>query len=213
MFRDRVDAGKKIAEKLGEYAGTYAVVLGLPRGGVVVAREVAERLMLPLDIIAVRKVGHPNNSEYAIGAVDAEGSTIMDETETTTIDREWLASEIAREREEAIRRTRVYRGERGPLLLSGKIVILVDDGIATGLTMRLAVRVAKMQRAKKIIVAVPVAPADSLRILKREGIDELIVLEPPADFRGAVGEHYEHFDQVEDSEVVRLLRSAGIARR
>lgn len=204
MFPDRVDAGKKIAEKLREYAGKNAVVLGLPRGGVVVAHEVAEALKLPLDIVAVRKVGHPNNSEYAVGAVDAEGGTIMDEAETATIDREWLAREIAREREEAIRRTHVYRGEKEPLRLSGKIVIVVDDGIATGLTMRVALRRARAEGATGTIVAVPVAPQDSLDTLAREGAD-VVVLIPPEQFLSAVGAHYQHFEQVSDEEVVRLM--------
>ncbi|MBI4093422.1 phosphoribosyl transferase [Candidatus Kaiserbacteria bacterium] len=206
MFRDRTEAGKKLAGKLAAYRGEQAVVLGLPRGGVVVAYEVARELRLPLDIIAVRKIGHPTNPEYAVGVVDARGTTIMNEAETSTIDARWLAREIAREQEEAERRARVYRGASKPLSLKGKIVILVDDGIATGLTMRLAVRSAREQGARKVIVAVPVAPADAIHALTKEGADELIVLEPPEEFMGAVGSHYARFDQVEDERVIKLLK-------
>ena len=206
MFRDRAEAGKKLAEKLAAYRGEQAVVLGLPRGGVVVAYEVARALRLPLDIVAVRKIGHPTNPEYAIGVVDARGASILNEAETSTIDARWLAREIGREQGEAERRARVYRRGKKALSLQGKIAILVDDGIATGLTVRLAIRAAKEQRAEKIIVAVPVAPPDSLRLLKDEGVDELIVLEAPEEFMGAVGAHYVRFEQTSDEEVMRLLR-------
>lgn len=207
MFADRKEAGKKLAEKLAAYRGKSAVVLALPRGGVVLGYEVAKALKLPLDIIAVRKIGHPNDPEYAIGAVGEYGNPIMHEAEGAAIDQQWLSEETARQREEAQRRSRVYRGDKEAVNLEGKIAIIVDDGIATGFTMRIAVRSIKAQKPGKIVVAVPVAPPDSLRLLKEEGADEIIVLVPPEEFMGAVGAHYKQFEQVEDAEVIKLLRS------
>lgn len=209
MFRDRASAGKLLAEWLSKYRGKEAIVLALPRGGVVTGYEVASSLGLPLDIIAVRKIGHPHAPEYAIGAVDEKGTRILNESVIATLDTKWLAEETERQRKEALRRARAYRGKRRALPLKGKIAILVDDGIATGLTMRLAVRYVRSQIPEKIIVAVPVATAESLVDLKSEGVDEIFVLEPPAGFAGAVGAHYAHFDQVEDDEVVSLLRNAS----
>ena len=207
MFKDRSDAGYQLAEKLTPYRGKDAVVLALPRGGVVTGYEIARALSLPLDIIAVRKVGAPGNPEYAIGAVDADGTALLNNAETATIDRVWLAGEIQTEEKEARRRARVYRAGKRPLGIAGKTALIVDDGIATGLTMRLAVRAAKAKKAKRIIVAVPVAPPEAVRALKDEGADKGIVLEPPEGFLGAVGAHYVRFEQVEDAEVIRLLRS------
>ncbi len=205
MFVDRSDAGRQLAEKLQKFRVKNVIVLALPRGGVVTAYEVAHTLSLPLDIIAVRKIGHPDSSEFAIGAVDDQGMCIVNEVGAATIDPAWLKTESARQRKEAERRSAVYRQGRKPLNTEGKIVIIVDDGIATGLTMRLAVRAAKKQEPEKIIVAVPVAPPESIRALKEEGADEIIVLEPLEEFMGAVGAHYSEFDQVEDKEVIRLL--------
>ncbi len=212
MFKDRKEAGQKLAERLRGYAGTHAVVLALPRGGVVTGFEIARTLKLPLDIVAVRKIGHPTNPEYAIGAVDENGTTILNEAETKAVDRSWLKEETGRQKQEAKRRSSAYREGKEPLGLAGEIVIIVDDGIATGLTMRLAVLSAKVQKPEKVIVAVPVAPAGALRALKDEGADEIVVLEPPEEFMGAVGAHYETFEQVEDDEVIRMMRSAYGAR-
>ncbi|MBI2610452.1 phosphoribosyl transferase [Candidatus Kaiserbacteria bacterium] len=208
MFRDRVDAGRQLAKKLMQYGGKSAVVLALPRGGVVLGFEIARALSVPLDIIAVRKIGHPFHPEYAIGAVDESGARILNEAEAATLDEKWLAVETEREMNEAKRRSSVYRGEKRAEPLAKKIAIVVDDGIATGLTMQLAVRVVRALKPSKIVVAVPVAPAEALRALKDEGADETIVLEPPETFMGAVGAHYMKFDQVEDDEVIRLLKLA-----
>lgn len=213
MFRDRRDAGKKLAQMLQAYRGANAVVLALPRGGVVLGYEVARALSLPLDIIAVRKIGHPVSPEYAIGAVDENGATILNESEASAVDRSWLKEETARQQEEAVRRSTVYRAGRPPIALAGKAAIIVDDGIATGLSMQLAVHRAVLQNAAKIIVAVPVAPPECLRMLKEEGADDIVVLESPERFAGAVGAHYAVFDQVEDDEVVRLLKNASGLRK
>ena len=204
MFNDRQEAGKELAKKLASYRGKDAVVLALPRGGVVPAYEIAHALGLPLDIVAVRKIGAPGNPEYALGAIDEQGTRLMGEA-AGGFDKAWLNEEAGQQRAEAKRRAQLYRGKRPAFALSGKTVILVDDGIATGLTMRLAVKVVREQKPKKIVVAVPVAPEDSLEALKKEA--EVIVLEPPSEFLGAVGAHYIRFDQVTDAEVIALLKA------
>lgn len=208
MFHDRKDAGKQLARKLETYAGKATIVLALPRGGVVTGYEIAKALSAPLDIIVVRKIGHPSEPEYAVGAIDEHNASLLNEDATKFIPAELLQKEISTELAEATRRSRLYRKERVPLNIAGKIVIVADDGIATGLTMRLAVRSIKAQKPKKIIVAVPVAPFEAIRTLEEEGADEIVLLEPPETFAGAVGAHYEHFDQVEDDEVIRTLQAA-----
>ena len=208
MFKDRNDAGWKLAEKLEQYRGQNAAVLALPRGGVVTGREIAQALGLPLDIAVVRKIGHPLSPEYAIGAVDDAGVTLLNEAETESVSQAWLAGEIEREKKEAERRIKAYRGGRKPIPISGKTALVVDDGIATGLSMRLVVRSLRVQNPARVVVAVPVASAEAVESLRKEA-DEVITLEPPEEFLGAVGAHYIEFEQVEDAEVIRLL-SEGI---
>ncbi|MBI4087868.1 phosphoribosyl transferase [Candidatus Kaiserbacteria bacterium] len=205
MFDDRRDAGKKLSAQLERFAGGDAVVFALPRGGVAVGAEIARSLKLPLDIIVVRKIGHPTSPEYAIGVVNGKGETIMNEAEAASVDVTWLAEETERQRKEAARRLVAYRGKREPLVLTGKTAILVDDGVATGFTMRLAVRRAKALGAVKIIVALPVAPEGTEAMLKHEGADEVVILEPPEEFMGAVGAHYIDFPQLSDAAVTALL--------
>ena len=206
MLKNRSDAGKKLAVKLQQYKNSNAMVLALPRGGVVVGHEVARLLGLPLDIVVIRKVGHPQNPEYAICATDEKGIFLCNEAETKLVNQDWLNEEIERQRKEAERRIRVYRGEKEPFQIKNKVAIIIDDGIATGLTMRLAIKAVREQKPNRIIVAVPVAPPGIVHELKRE-VDEIIMLEPPEDFMGAVGAHYQEFEQVEDDTVVRLLQS------
>lgn len=205
MFDDRRDAGRQLAEKLRRYQGADAIVLALPRGGVEVGYEVARALKLPLDIVVVRKIGHPAHPEYAIGAVDEASRTLMNEREAETLDPAWLAEETARQCKEAQRRLAAYRGTRPALELEGKTALLVDDGIATGLTMRLAVRTTRALHARRVIVALPVAPEGASEMLKREGADEVVILLPPEHFLGAVGAHYVDFRQLDDSVVKKLL--------
>ncbi|MBI5405836.1 phosphoribosyl transferase [Candidatus Kaiserbacteria bacterium] len=212
MLTDRKDAGEQLAKKLETYAGADVVVLALPRGGVVVGYEIARALSLPLDIVIVRKIGHPSNPECAVGAVGEDGTPLLSE-EAAMVDQALLRAEIASERKEAKRRGAIYREGRSAPNVAGKTVIIADDGIATGLTMQLALRAVKTQKPKKVIVAVPVAPPDAFPVLKREGADETIVLEPPETFRGAVGAHYERFGQIQDAEVLRLLRAARRRQR
>jgi len=205
MFRDREEAGEKLGDMLVHYRGQNAVVLALPRGGVVLGRVIAHHLHLPLDIVVTRKIGHPTSPEYAIGAVDEQGTTILNDAEGKTVDQAWLKEEVLRQQQEAQRRSNLYRKGKNLINLVRKVAIIVDDGIATGLTMRLAVRSVKIREPSKIVVAVPVAPAGSLRALRSEGADEVIVLEQPDEFLGAVGAHFEEFPQVDDAEVMRLM--------
>ncbi|QQG37530.1 MAG: phosphoribosyl transferase [Candidatus Kaiserbacteria bacterium] len=207
MFQDRNDGGKKLAAALSEYKGSDAVVLAVPRGGVVLGYEVAKALGLPLDIVPVRKIGHPHFPEFAIGAVDDHGRTIFNEEQVVGIDRKWLTDETEREHAEAKRRAATYRGDRPALDLGGKTALLVDDGIATGLSIRLAIKAARENGAKRIVVAVPVAPEEAVNELKQMGV-EVMLLEKPADYLGAVGSHYTYFDQASDETVVRLLRQS-----
>ncbi len=204
MFTDRADAGRQLAQKMHSYKTDSTIVLALPRGGVVPGAVIAHELGIPLDIVAVRKIGHPGDPEYALGAVDEHGMTLIE----GEVGEAWLAEEIRRETGEARRRSAVYRAGIPPVPLAGKTVLLVDDGIATGLTMRLAVRAVRQQKPERIIVAVPVASNESVQSLKNEGVDEIVVLEPTEQFLGSVGAHYRRFDQVEDDEVVNLVQSA-----
>ena len=206
MFEDRHDAGRRLAKKLERYHGRDAVVLALPRGGVVVGYEIARALKLPLDIAVARKVGHPNSPEYAICAVDEKGTILCNESEAKLVDQVWLKEEIKRQQKEALRRSSLYRGVRKPENIHNKIVIIADDGVATGLSLRLAIIAVKTKHPKSIIVAVPVISEEAAETI-REDIDELITLESPSHFLGAVGSHYEIFDQTEDGEVINLLKS------
>ena len=202
IFKDRSEAGKKLAKLLHEFKNTHTIILALPRGGVVVGAEVARTLNLPLDIIVTRKIGAPGNPEYAIGAIDIEGNGVFNEAEIANVDREWLENEIAKEKQEAERRWKEYRGKRGPLDLANKTAIIIDDGIATGMTMKAALRYVKKLGAQKIVVAAPVASLSTLAEFKQEV--EVRTLENPELFF-AVGQFYEDFPQVSDKEVIQAL--------
>lgn len=204
IFKNRTEAGKKLAELLLEFKNSNAIVLALPRGGVVTGKEVASILNIPLDIIVTRKIGAPNNEEYAIGAIDIEGNGVWNERECENINKKWIENKIATEKKEAVRRWETYRKGKGVLALQGRTVIVVDDGIATGLTMQAAVAYAKHKDAERIIVAVPVASAESVRAL--QNVAETYVIEAPIFF-SAVGEWYEDFPQVSDQEVIEALAS------
>ena len=204
IFKDRIEAGKRLAEVLSEFKNSDAIVLALPRGGVVVAKEVARELGLPLDIIVTRKIGAPGNDEYAIGAIDITGAGVWNEAERAYVDPKWLEHKIESEKKEAMRRFETYRKGMGALNLKNKTVIIVDDGIATGLTMQAAVAYSKREGALKVVVAVPVASTESVRALK--SVAEVRILETPIFF-SAVGEWYEDFPQVSDEEVISALAS------
>jgi putative phosphoribosyl transferase len=208
-FRDRADAGRLLAERLSHYAGRDDVlVLGLPRGGVPVAAEVARALGAPLDVFLVRKLGLPGQEELAMGAIASGGARVLNEelVETLGIPEALIDAVAAREEEELRRRERLYRGERPPPEVEGKTVILVDDGLATGSSMRAAVAALRRLRPARIVVAVPTAPVSTCEELRPE-VDELVCARTPQPFY-AVGIWYENFNQTTDEEVRRLLADA-----
>jgi predicted phosphoribosyltransferase len=206
MFQNRTDAGLKLAEKLAEYRDGDAVVFALPRGGVVLGAEIANKLNAPLDLVIVRKIGHPSNPEYAIGAIAENGDPVFDRAETMRVNPQWLWAEIGKEREEIRRRRRRYLGERTPCPVEGRTAIIVDDGGATGHTMMAAINEIRHRKPRKVVVAVPIAPYDTAQILMRLA-DELVTVKTDPNFIGGVGGYYADFPQVEDAEVISLLKS------
>lgn len=204
-FADRRDAGRQLAERLLPLAAEDPIVLALPRGGVPVAREVALALHAPLDFLAVRKLGAPHNPEYGIGAVVEDGTRLIDPEAIAVlgIGNGALDAIVARERAELRRRTAAYRGDRPVLDLSGRTVIVVDDGVATGVTDAAALRAVRRRGPRRVILAVPVCPPDSARRLRSEA-DEVVCLHSPPRFFG-VGQWYEDFSQVSDEEVTSVL--------
>jgi len=206
MFKDRRDAGTQLAERLKEYIGQEnMLVLALPRGGVVTGVEIANRLKAPLDVLIVRKIGHPWQPELAVGAISETGCIVYNEdvVASTGVTKDYLRGEAARQREEIARRQQLYRGGQKLMGLRGKTVILVDDGVATGATMKAAVETLKRQQVG-IIVAVPVAPSYTAAELQRM-VDVFVCLDIPEDFM-SVGSYYEDFRQVTDADVTQLLR-------
>jgi putative phosphoribosyl transferase len=209
VFENRPAAGEQLARHLKKYKQRpETIILGLPRGGVVVAYEIATKLKLPLDVIVPRKVGEPGNPELALGAVTETGEGVFDEGMISRlgVDKEFLTSEIKNEQAEAQRRLDLYRQGKEPLELNNKTVILVDDGIATGATMRAAVLSAKTKGVTQVIVAVPVASQEAVYHLNKEA-DDLVVLDKPTLFM-AVGDCYQAFPQVTDEQVVALLKNS-----
>lgn len=207
VFTDRAAAGAALARALGEQTrGASVLVLGLPRGGVAVAREVAAVLHAPLDVLVVRKIALAHDPEFAIGAAASGGIVWWDGHGGTHSDEALEAARAAAVRE-IERRERLYRPGRAPLDLRGKQVILVDDGLATGATMLAAIRAARQAGAARIIAAAPVGSPQAAERVRAEA-DLLVILSTPAALF-AVGEWYEHFEQLEDAEVCRLLGLVG----
>ncbi len=205
-FANRQEAGLRLAAALREYAGREGViVLGLPRGGVLVAQALAQELCLPLDVFMVRKLGLPGFEELALGAIASGGVRVLNDEIVAGFPgaAELIESVAAREFLELQRRESLYRHDHPPRQLQGHVVIVVDDGLATGASMRAAVAALRCHRCARIIVAIPVAPTDTCRDLRPQ-TDELICLIESDNFR-SVGEFYEDFTQVEDDEVRRLL--------
>jgi putative phosphoribosyl transferase len=206
-FQDRIEAGMLLAEELSHYANRKdVVVLGMPRGGVPVASEVAKSLRVPLDAFIVRKLGVPGHEELAMGAIASGGIRILNHAviRSTCISEEVLDAVTERERNELNRREAAYRGHRAAPMVQEKTVILVDDGIATGSTMLAAVAALKQQHPARIVVAAPVAPVESCDELQR-AVDEVVVIARPDPFC-SVGQSYEAFGQTSDVEVQQLLR-------
>jgi len=212
-FRNRRDAGHRLAEVLATLRFDDPVVVGLPRGGVPVAAEVAEALGAPLDVVVVRKLGVPSQPELGMGAIGEDGVRVLNEAVVRMVGvspRE-IADVEAHERVELERRARRFRGDRAAVALGGRIVILVDDGIATGGTARAAVEVARAHGAVRVVLAVPVAPPEAIESM-RSVADDVVCLAAPVPF-AAVGQWYEDFTQTSDAEVVRLLDANAAGRR
>lgn len=214
MFSDRIDAGRQLGAAVSAYRGQPVLVLALPRGGVPVGLEVARVLDAPLDVLLVRKITAPSHPELAIGAVvDGSSPQLLLEEQivaATGATQDHIKAEKARQLREIERRRQLYRGNRPPPATQGRTVIVVDDGIATGATMRIALRALARSGAARVIVAVPVAPPDVLERIRPEA-DEVICLRMPEPFQ-AVGMHYRDFDQTSDDEVVRALAEADRGR-
>ena len=198
MWRDRREAGRYLAGALKEFKNKDVLVLAIPRGGVVVGDEVATALNAALDVVVPRKIGAPFNPELAIGAIAADGSKVLDQNLIQRLDvsEEYLKKEIERQTEEIKRRISEYRGDRPPLEIEEKTVILVDDGVATGATTLAAIKYLRNKKPAQIILAIPVGPPDTVEKLKKE-VDRLICLSIPSLFY-AVGQFYEQFEQTTD---------------
>lgn len=212
QFRDRTEAGKLLADKLAGYANRDDVlVLGLPRGGLPVAFEVARALAAPLDVLVVRKLGVPGEEELAMGAIAAGGARVLNENvvQVLGISDTTIEAVARKEQAELERRAQRYRGSRPPPEMSGRVVILVDDGIATGATMRAAIVAVRQQQPARIVVAAPAAAAETCETLRGE-VDEVTCLLEPEIFWG-VGAWYEHFPQLTDDEVRALLARAWLS--
>jgi len=209
LFADRADAGRQLARRLRQLRGTDAVVLGLPRGGVPVAFEVAQDLRAPLDVIVIRKLGVPYQPEYGFGAIGEDGARVIDNrvVRQTGLTTREIAEVEAAERTRLDRLVSQLRGGRPAVPLAGRTVVVVDDGIATGSTARAGCAVARTRGASRVVLAVPVGSAASTAALRRDA-DEVICLHAPARFF-AVGEWYRDFAQVTDEEVIAMLDKAA----
>lgn len=204
IFKDRKEAGEKLAQALKKYQGENAVIFALPRGGVILGSVISKKLNLPLNLVIPRKIGHPDQPEYAIAAVTEHGD-LIESKETEFIDKGWFKNRVEEEIKEAKRRIEVYLQGKD-IKVKRKIAIIVDDGIATGLTIKAAILDLKNRGAKKIVIAVPIAPQEVVDDLKKE-VEEVIVLEKPkiGEFLGAVGNYYSNFPQISDEEVIKIL--------
>ena len=205
LFKDRREAGIQLAGQLIKYRGQGVVILALPRGGVVLGAEIARILETKLDLIISKKIGHPLDPEYAVCAIAEGGKPYCNEEERKLLDPSWLEEATIHARAEIARRRKSYLGNRGMTDLKGKTVIIVDDGIATGLTMIAAIEEVRTHQPAKIVAAIPVTPADTARKLEAI-VDELVSLKVDENYLGYVGAYYDDFSQVEDAEVVRLLQ-------
>lgn len=206
-FTNRTQAGKLLAELLKKYKDKEVVVYALPRGGIVTALEIAKYLHAPLDLIITRKIGNPQNLEYAIAATAENGHIVGSKKEIASIDKTWFEKEVKKQRLEAKHRREMYLAGREAIPARGKIAILVDDGIATGLTMQAGIKELKHKHPRKIVVAVPVIPKTTANVLRHQ-IDAVVALDTPSDtaFLGSVGAYYDEFPQLEDEQVIAILK-------
>lgn len=205
-FTDRVDAARQLSEGLKVIIQDDPVVLALPIGGVPLGVEIAQAYNLKLDVILSKKIGHPSHPEFAIGAVAEEGEPIVHAYQKKQVNEDWLELEIERIRQQIAHRRQSYSEVSKKIDLRNRSVILVDDGIATGMTMKAAIEAVKQQKAAMVTVAVPIIPKDTYRELQKIA-DEVIAVDVPENFLGAVGAYYENFEQVEDREVLAILKA------
>jgi putative phosphoribosyl transferase len=206
VFQDRREAGRLLAKELSSFQGRDdLIVLGIPRGGVVIGHEIAQALNAPLDVYITRKIGAPHNPELALGAVASDGTLILDHqlVKRLGVSQDYIDAESERQKREIERRIAEYRGESPIPELKDKVVILADDGVATGATTLATIRAVRTQEPAQLILAVPVGPRDTIESLKRE-VDQLSCLHAPEIF-WAVGAFYNVFDQTSDAEVKALL--------
>jgi putative phosphoribosyl transferase len=212
-FGGRVEAGRLLAQQLQEYRGQKAVVLGIPRGGVIIAQQIAIELEADFDIVLSHKLGAPGNPELAIGAICEDGKLFIDERTSSYVgaDENYIRQEKARQLKEISRRVELYRKVLAKLSLKSRIIIITDDGVATGATMQAALWAVRQEKPKKIIAALPVGPMDSLEKLS-EDADETICLQAPPYF-AALSQFYSLFTQVEDEELLQVLTAENIRRR
>lgn len=204
MFKNRIDAGNKLADEIAKISPKNAIVVALPRGGVPIGDLVAKRINTSLEIVVPRKIGHPLHEEFAIGALVEEGEVIWNEADKKGLSEKDLDKIVKSERKEAHRRRKLYSFGKQRQSFKDKEVILVDDGVATGLTMLAAISTIKADMPKKITVAIPVSPEDSLKKIQKE-VDSTICLEVPKFFM-AIGGHYKDFSQVSDEEVIDIMK-------
>jgi len=207
VFEDRTDAGKQLAQYLLHYKNDpHGIVIGLPRGGVVLAVEVAKKLELTLDVVCPRKIGAPMNPEFAIGAITETGEGIFDRQAINylAVTEDYIEKTVEEEKQQAQHRLNLYRKGMGPRVLKDKVVIIVDDGLATGSTMKAAITSVKAEGAKKIVAAVPVSPVDTFEEIK-EMVDEVVCMSTPPLFQ-AVGQFYLYFGQTSDNDVVEIMQ-------
>lgn len=202
-FKNRIDAANQLAEKLNKYKNTDAIILAIPRGGVPIGHDIAKKLNLPMDLVLSKKIGHPLHKEFAIGAVTLNCIVLSDDA--SQVSKEYILEETENIRKQLRKRYEDYYGKKTPMELKGKLLIIVDDGIATGNTILSTIQMLHSEKPKEIIVAIPVAPRSTLEKLQNNTfVDKVICLYAPTNFR-AVGQFYRNFDQVNDLKVKELL--------
>lgn len=205
MFEDRQHAGILLAHLLAKYKSENPIIFALPRGGVAIGAEIAKALNLPLEIVIAKKIGHPHNPEMAIAAISESGCIAENEVETQKVDERWLERAFEIEKEESERRRVEYLNHPIPPL-HDKTVIITDDGLATGLTLKAAIKELKQYGPKQIIIAVPVAPAEATVEFKKY-CNDIVVVNSDKHFQGSVGAYYKKFPQLTDLDVDKLLKA------